>query len=195
MGVPRTHAPLRLCLHAIIRRQALGSLLPKSPPPTRPYCASRPAVLMYAPMPPCAGMLSGLFYQADLFQYVFDYCRNTLAGQIVTQALPVSLLAPLPLNLDGGNGVNSTFPSLLSYYADTDGFIAANPDPINASVVAWCCATANCNMGTAPKPMPPMPPPQAQGKGAASFAVPLMAAPAVLSLAVAVNVAITMLLR
>ena len=150
---------------------------------------------MYAPMPPCAGMLSGLFYQADLFQYVFDYCRNTLAGQIVTQALPVNLLAPLPLNLDGGNGVNSTFPSLLSYYADTDGFIAANPDPINASVVAWCCATANCNMGTAPKPMPPMPPPQAQGKGAAYFAVPLMAAPAVLALAVAVNVAITMLLR
>ena len=64
--------------------------------------------------PPFSGLLTGLYYQANLYQYVFQYCRNTLAGQVVTLSLPASLQATLPLNLDGGDGVSSAFPSLVS---------------------------------------------------------------------------------
>ena len=108
-------------------------------------------------------MLSGLYFQEDLRNYTWSYCRNTLAGQVVTQALPSSLTAAMPLNLNGGNGVNSTFPSLVSYYA-SNGFIAANPGPTSASVVAWCCDTDNCNKATIPLPPPPSPPPRAPTK-------------------------------
>ena len=117
-----------------------------------------------------AGMLSGLYFQSDLNQYVWSYCRNTMAGQVVTQTLPISLTAAIPLNLDGGNGYNSTFPSWVSNAAD-EGFIPANPNPLSATIVTWCCDTNNCNTGTTPQPPPPSPPPSPPKKGALRSAV------------------------
>ncbi len=111
------------------------------------------------------GMLEGLYNQPDLSQYVYDYCRNSLAGLVVTAPLPPDLTSPLPLNLDGGTIVNNNgtlsylhpFPSYVSYVANQQ-FLPGHPNVTTASVQAWCCASVECNTADVPKPSPPLPP-------------------------------------
>jgi hypothetical protein len=114
------------------------------------------------------GMLSGLFNQEDLYQYVFDYCRNTLAGAVVSAKTNPNVLAPMPLNLDGGDIVNGyylhPFPSYVSYVAGEE-FLLQHPDPISATVQAWCCASENCNTAATPFPRPPSSPPTLVSSG------------------------------
>ncbi|GAX81743.1 hypothetical protein CEUSTIGMA_g9171.t1 [Chlamydomonas eustigma] len=108
------------------------------------------------------GMLAGLYNQEDLHQYVFDYCRNSLAGAVVSARTNPNVLAPMQLNLDGGEIVNGTylhpFPSYVSYVAGEE-FLPAHPNPIAGTVQAWCCASDNCNTATTPAPTPPSSPP------------------------------------